>query len=156
MGLDMYLTGEKYFYQNWEDPSQDPTEDGFRVESHRLALGYWRKHPDLHGYIVQTFAGGVDDCQDIELNVADMSTIITAIRAKSLPHTEGFFFGTSYDSEEQRAEDINIFLSAIAWLESGGLKEEPVVVAEAAGMVMLEVKPSKARESRSVIYRASW
>jgi hypothetical protein len=26
-------------------------------------VGYWRKHPDLHGYIVETFADGVDACQ---------------------------------------------------------------------------------------------
>src|ERR1700683_3641911 len=28
-------------------------EDGFRLRSKTVELGYWRKHPNLHGYICQ-------------------------------------------------------------------------------------------------------
>ena len=57
MGLDMYLEGRKSRYDKQE------TEDGFPLQTKVLELGYWRKHPNLHGYIVQEFADGVDECQ---------------------------------------------------------------------------------------------
>lgn len=61
MGLDMYLSGRKYLrYGN------DQIEDGFRVEEKIVRLGYWRKHPNLHGYIVKTFADDVDECQQFQ------------------------------------------------------------------------------------------
>jgi hypothetical protein len=60
MGLDMYLKGEKLVMNT----SLDLREDGFRLSSKTLDLGYWRKHPNLHGYIVQTFADG--KAQDVE------------------------------------------------------------------------------------------
>ena len=126
MGLDMYLTGEKFVM------TTGLQEDGFRLRSKTLELGYWRKHPNLHGYIVQTFAGGEDDCQTIDLS-GHIRTIIAAIQAKELPHTTGFFFGASDSSQECMEEDITIFEKALAWVET----DEPGIL-------------------RSVRYRASW
>lgn len=84
------------------------------------------KHPDLHGYIVETFADGVDECQDIWLEADDLKTIIAAIDADQLKHgTQGFFFGKSYQPGQtdeyggyaaQKAEDLAIFREALAWL----------------------------------------
>lgn len=54
MGLDMYLEGKEH------------------IGGETVELGYWRKHPDLHGYIVGTFADGKDICQEIPLAVQDM------------------------------------------------------------------------------------
>ena len=79
MGLDMYLTGEKFVM------GLKLEEDGFRLGSKTLELGYWRKHPNLHGYIVQTFAGGKDECQNIYLGVAHIRTIIAAVTGRSAP-----------------------------------------------------------------------
>ena len=93
-----------------------------------LDLGYWRKHPDLHGYIVQTFAGGADKCQEIKLDAAALRKAIAAVEAGELPHTEGFFFGTSADDPPET--DLEILRAALTWLEAGA--------------------------SRSVWYRASW
>jgi hypothetical protein len=129
MGLDMYLTGEKFIMST----SPHPQEDGFRLRSKTLELGYWRKHPNLHGYIVQTFAGGKDECQEIDLGVDHIRTIIAAIKDRELPHTTGFFFGASDPSKERLAEDIAIFERALAWVET----DEPGIF-------------------RSVGYRASW
>jgi hypothetical protein len=130
MGLDMYLTGEKFIMHT----SFSPQEDGFRLRSKTLELGYWRKHPNLHGYIVETFADGKDDCQSIDLGDTDhIRTIIAAIRAKELPDTTGFFFGASDSSQEQIDHDIAIFERALAWLQT----KEPGIF-------------------RSVTYRASW
>jgi len=127
MGLDMYLTGEKFVM------SLKLQEDGFRLRSKTLELGYWRKHPNLHGYIVQTFAGGKDECQTIDLGPDQIRTIIAAVKARELPDTTGFFFGVSDSSPERLEEDIAIFENALAWLET-----------DESGVV------------RFIKYRASW
>jgi len=124
MGLDMYLTGEKHLMK--------PRKRG-NVKRVQFDLGYWRKHPNLHGYIVETFADGVDECQAIELSPDGIKQIIEAIKCRQLPETTGFFFGTSADSDEQVAYDIEIFEDALKWLEA----DEPDVW-------------------QSVSYRASW
>lgn len=97
MGLDMYLY----------------TEDGEEV-------GYWRKHPDLHGFIVKTFAGGVDECQKIPLSSNDLTKILSAVLENKLPHTTGFFFGRSLP--EDRQETIEILTSVIVRITGTGEK----------------------------------
>jgi len=131
MGLDMHLTGEKYQFSDYHHPEKNPMEDGFRVKSRQLELGYWRKHPDLHGYIIQEFAEGIDECQEIELSKENMEQIIKAIEDKNLPTTEGFFFGNSSSSDDQHS--IEQLEGAIKWL---GTNEKDIF--------------------RSVSYRASW
>ena len=111
MGLDMYLKGEKFAQFN--KPRQ---EDGFNISSIILELGYWRKHPNLHGFIVEQFANGVDTCQRINLTADNVRQIIKAIKKRSLPHTEGFFFGTSDPSDDQSS--IEILEKALKWLET--------------------------------------
>jgi hypothetical protein len=131
MGLDMFLEGEKFLWKNHRKPELNPIEDGFAVKGRTLRLGYWRKHPDLHGYIVNTFADGKDECQDIELGPDELRQILAASEADKLPETSGFFFGKS--QPEDKAATKEILEKAIAWLE----EKEPNV-------------------SRSVTYRASW
>lgn len=133
MGLDMYLEGRKYLWGNWHNPENDPHEDGFKLKGKTLELGYWRKHPNLHGYIVREFADGKDECQDIELGQEDLVKLIAAVKAGDLPNTTGFFFGRSMMDDEERREDLAILAKALLWLQD---KENGV--------------------SRSVVYRASW
>lgn len=92
MGLDMYLLGG--------------TNDRDTQE-----IGYWRKHPNLHGYIVKHYAGGVDECQRIELTADDIQDILIAVEEGSLPETSGFFFGKSYGDETDR--DVSILESTL-------------------------------------------
>lgn len=108
MGLDMYLTGQKYFHTN---PAKD---GGYEVKEHHLRLGYWRNHPNLHGYIVENFADGEDNCREIELSAEDIRQILQAINNTVLPFTEGFFFAESDGTEKQ--EDIQTFTKALEWL----------------------------------------
>ena len=118
MGLDMYLTGNKFFptlYDVQHDPLPRETEDGFPIEARNLKLGYWRKHPNLHGYIVNTFADGLDECREIELSAERIQTILQAINDDDLPFTDGFFFGASDGSEKPK--DIEIFTKALEWLQ---------------------------------------
>jgi hypothetical protein len=137
MGLDMYLIGRKSVWNNHEKPELDRKEDGFDVDAVELSIGYWRKHPNLHGFIVQTFADGVDECQRIELDSDALVKIMAAVKDKKLPETTGFFFGRSATEDAEREEeikgDLEILGKALAWVE------QPVE-----------------RESRSLIYQASW
>lgn len=128
MGLDMYLEGRKY---KWGE--QKSKEDGFPVSCVTLELGYWRKHPNLHGYIVQEFAGGEDDCRDVELDERRLRDLLEAVRENRLPPTTGFFFGTSEESQRQRLKDVKVLTGAIRWL----MKKDPDAI-------------------KSVAYRASW
>ncbi|MCS6302757.1 MAG: hypothetical protein H8K07_03700 [Nitrospira sp.] len=91
-------------------------EDGFELSEKILQLGYWRKHPNLHGYIVQTFAKGVDNCEPIDLSVDDLQKIIDAVARNALPYTEGLFVGVSDGTE--RDADIRIFTAALDWLRT--------------------------------------
>jgi hypothetical protein len=131
MGLDMYLDGEKYFLTDWQNPQNNAREDGYEIKTKTLRLGYWRKHPDLHGYIVNTFAGGVDNCQQIDLDEVAIVKIIDAVARDNLPHTVGFFFGATDGTEKD--ETLRILDAALAWIRT---KED--------------------RAFRTVFYRASW
>jgi hypothetical protein len=83
-------------------------------------LGYWRKHPDLHGFIVREFASGVDECQRIPLTSADIDRIVAAVKVNDLPYTTGFFFGSSdwWSDEESVNQTLECFKRAQAWLKS--------------------------------------
>lgn len=121
MGLDMFLIGRKHkrlVYGDTPIEDQYTKEDGFPVTERRLEIGYWRKHPNLHGYIVNVFNEGDDDCQPLPLAAEDVRQIIAAVKAGELPHTEGFFFGKSEGTEEERQEDIAILERALEWVSA--------------------------------------
>jgi hypothetical protein len=117
MGLDMYLFAEK---------------DGIKTE-----IGYWRKCPDLHGYFEQLWNDrgqpmpegrkkdedplGMGDfnCIPLELSLKDINNVMKAIRNRKLPHTEGFFFGSSDNDKEQIKNDLEIFKEAKEYIREG-------------------------------------
>lgn len=119
MGLDMYLEGHVYSKYDREKPEgqRRPTLEGFEIKATIIELGYWSKHPNLHGYIVQNHGGGKDECQEIGLGEEEIVDIIEAIQEKRLPVTKGFFFGESDGSEDE--ESIKIFERALAWKKKG-------------------------------------
>lgn len=169
MGLDMYLRGTKSFWESYPDTSDDRKEDGFKVTTVEISLGYWRKHPDLHGFIVEQFAKGKDECQEIPLNPEAIRTIIEAVKERKLPKTRGFFFGESDGSE--RDDDIKVFTKALEWLEASGIAPvtlgEPVALGS-SGLAMMPIKPAEDVSkfagdkpagqdiTRRVYYQASW
>ena len=171
MGLDMYLKGRKFFW--FAPPGHERRDDGKRVHEIIVDLGYWRKHPDLHGYIINAFAKGVDDCREIELTADRLRQIIDAVKAKKLPKTTGFFFGESQLTDDEIADDVKQLQSAIDWLEAGDMAPasfgEPVVLG--AGFVAMPMQIDKSADqlaeitgkpkpeqqvTRSVFYQASW
>lgn len=118
MGLDMYLQG--HLFRGHKEPQ---TLDDFPVKEIIVELGYWRKHANLHGAIVQTFAEGNDNCEPIELNREDIEKLIEMVKANDLPHTAGFFFGQSAKPgdkwfDEQLAKDIKQLENALKWYDT--------------------------------------
>ena len=132
MGLDMFLTG--VIQPNTKNLK---TPDGDSVSRVEVELEVWRKHPNLHGYIVSKLgpkdADGkpIDDCNPINLSQSDLLIIFGAIKNDMLPKTSGFFFGKSDGSEKQ--SDLVAFDKTIKWLNK-----------------------STPSERRSVYYQASW
>ena len=68
-----------------------------------VELHYWRKHPNLHGWMESLYfeKGGAQDfnCVPVELTADDLHRLEADIRAGNLPQTNGFFFGASDGSE---------------------------------------------------------
>lgn len=94
MGLDMYAFTTK------ERPA---TLVDFKVADVR-ELHYWRKHPNLHGWMQKLYyeKGGKAEsfnCVPVVLSTEDLDRLETAIRGKGLPHTAGFFFGETDGTE---------------------------------------------------------
>ena len=125
MGLDMYLDGIKFHSTFGRDENgntikveRPKCKDGHDIKRSVLDLGYWRKHPNLHGYIIENYADGRDECQEIELNANALEDIACAIELDKLPHTEGFFFGKSEWHEEDKEKNAEIFRKASEWLRS--------------------------------------
>jgi hypothetical protein len=95
MGLDMYA------FTTRQKPAMvvDFVADDAAIEVH-----YWRKHPNLHGWMEQLYLrkDGSSECFNL-VNVAlsrdDLDELEHAIRSGTLPYTSGFFFGKS-DGQE--------------------------------------------------------
>jgi len=148
MGLDMYLRGEHYNSEHSNDGkiSRSKLDGEYEISQYEVDLGYWRKHADLHGFIVSTFAEGEDNCQNIELDEDDLDKIIMAIREdKLVKDHSGFFFGNStefgYYEGKEKDYAINCFLKAKNFIKEGR---------EQYRKFKLFVQP------RSVHYKASW
>lgn len=124
MGLDMYLTKKTYVgakYKDMTGSNLNLVVDGkpVNIDVNKVSyiseeVGYWRKFNALHGFIINKYAGGVDECQEIYLNLEQLQEILNACKtvlednlmAKYLmPTTEGFFFG-AYDYDEFYFEDV--------------------------------------------------
>lgn len=94
MGLDMYA---------FTTPENLTANVDFRAEHHAL-LHQWRKHPNLHGWMRALYyaKGGVAEqfnCRAVVLTDEDLDRLEADIRAESLPHTQGFFFGETDGTE---------------------------------------------------------
>ena len=126
MGLDMYLVGHHYNTAYKDDVPRPMLDNKYHIESMNVDLGYWRKHADLHGYIVDK--------------------IIKAIKNDELEKDhEGFFFGNSkalghYDKKE-KDRAISILQRAKTFLQEGAkmMKESKLYM-----------------QPRYVYYQASW
>ena len=92
-------------------------------------IAYWRKHPNLHGWMqrlwdakgcpgvdLKNFAPDFDpDFNGIELELTwdDLEQLEQDIRDKNLPNTSGFFFGNDAD-DHYREHDLKFVREAKA------------------------------------------
>ncbi|MCA0211023.1 phosphoglycerate kinase [Sphingopyxis indica] len=93
MGLDMYAMVTTTLPDSPVD---------FKVAD-ATELHYWRKHPNLHGWMETLYfeKGGAQEfnCVPVELTADDLNRLEADIRAGNLPQTSGFFFGSSDGTE---------------------------------------------------------
>ena len=89
MGLDMYA------YVANKEQDHD-------TESSSRELAYWRKHPNLHGWMEELYRAKGGDAEifngvEVELNYDDILQLEEDVKNGRLPPTSGFFFGTPSD-----------------------------------------------------------
>ena len=111
MGLDQYATARK------GEPSKD--EDGYTYYKDSMELAYWRKHPNLQGWMEELYheKGGEEsfNCVDVELTLENLDALEQSLDESALPETVGFFFGENSDDHyaEQDREFIREARAAI-------------------------------------------
>ena len=97
-------------------------------------IAYWRKHPNLHGWMERLWhskrnaegspvvedADGMGTFNGIELELTheDLDELERAVTHKQLPSTSGFFFGNDAD-EHYRESDLSFIKNARAELFFG-------------------------------------
>ena len=97
MGLDQYATARK--------GEGTIAEDGYTHYKDSFEIAYWRKHPNLQGWmedlwIAKGAEGGVEfNCVDLELDEEDLDKLEESLDSKELPETTGFFFGSNADDD---------------------------------------------------------
>lgn len=116
MGLDMYA---------YSTPEKIRRRVDFDVDRSQLQeLHYWRKHPNLHGWMEQLYRskGGEDEsfnCVNVRLTEEDLNKLDKAIRSNKLPSTGGFFFGESQLDPEEVQDDLQFVEDAKAAIKKG-------------------------------------
>lgn len=115
MGLDMYAFSVT-------EAGGLPAVDAEFAEGQAQQIAYWRKHPNLHGWMQKLYAekGGKSsdfNCNTVELTTEDLDKLEADIRERRLPSTSGFFFGASDGSEF--AEDLAFIKDARGSIAKG-------------------------------------
>ena len=124
MGLDMYAyvaSKRGQYNEFYENAEFDGTTNDFESDTvtKPYEIAYWRKHPNLHGWMEQLWVSKGRPRQsvgwpifngiELELTWDDLDNLERAIRTGKLPDTEGFFFGKPSDNHyyEQDLEFVN-------------------------------------------------
>lgn len=114
MGLDMYAVAL---------PAQKvQSQTDFKIDEDAMEVHYWRKHPNLHGFMHELYEskGGTGEdfnMDSVKIEDKDLDALETAIKEKSLPDTTGFFFGESDGSEIE--DDLAFIAKARALISEG-------------------------------------
>lgn len=132
MGLDQYayVAGRKRQYDDYYEVAEW-NEDTKEFETDKvqkpIELAYWRKHPNLQGWMERLYDEKVKDGDaepyasfngiEVELTWDDVDRLEQAILNGDLPKTTGFFFGDdstdyyrSHDLEFCRRAKAELFL----------------------------------------------
>ena len=125
MGLDMYAyTAARAGQQNefWETGNYVDGEFVNPTVTKPVEIAYWRKHPNLHGWMHQLWESrgneGDFNGDELELTADDLDQLELAVTHGQLPTTGGFFFGNPSD-EFYREQDLEFIKNARAELFMG-------------------------------------
>ena len=127
MGLDMYAyvaAREGQQQEFWEGAEMDRETGEFRnpevAKPHEIA--YWRKHPNLHGWMENLYrergGEGQFNGDELELFAEDLDRLEQDILDSQLPETSGFFFGDPSD-DYYRDDDLKFIKEARTYLFLG-------------------------------------
>jgi hypothetical protein len=113
MGLDMYAYAAVKANEEWGTGSQ-------------REIAYWRKHPNLHGWMEQLWRSRNTDPSadpmfngiELELTWEDLDQLDEDIQNNRLPSTSGFFFGDDSDNY-YREQDLEFVRKARTELFTG-------------------------------------
>ena len=124
MGLDQYsyvaaqagARDASYDDENYDKDDADPS----KLKQPR-ELAYWRKHPNLQGWMERLWLEKNPEHQDnrdamfngveLELTWEDLDRLEHAVKMQMLPPTQGFFFGDGSDKHYQ-AQDLKFIRDA--------------------------------------------
>jgi hypothetical protein len=114
MGLDQYANARR--------GEAIVDDEGYTYYEDSMELAYWRKHPNLQGWMRDLYyekgGEGEFNCVDVELTLEDLDALEASLDEEALPETTGFFFGS--DSSEYYAEaDREFIVAARAAIKQG-------------------------------------
>jgi len=141
MGLDMYLSAEKYISGYRDAPMRDavlgsivshPPIQGDSAATVNVGVGYWRKANAIHNWFVESLQDGEDKCEKVFVPVQAMMELVSICEsllvnrdpeqaAEQLPTSDGFFFGsTDYDEYywDQLESTVEQLKPLIEWMQS--------------------------------------
>jgi len=127
MGLDMYAyvaarAGQQREFYATSDFNEETGEYGSATVEQPREIAYWRKHPNLHGWMHTLWESqgnkGEFNGDELELTWEDLERLELDVIAGSLPGTSGFFFGNDAD-DEYREQDLKFIRDARAELFCG-------------------------------------
>jgi hypothetical protein len=127
MGLDMYAyvaarAGQQREFYATSEFNEETGEHGSATVEAPREIAYWRKHPNLHGWMHRLWESrgnkGEFNGDELELTWEDLERLELDVIAGSLPGTSGFFFGNDAD-DEYREQDLKFIRDARAELFCG-------------------------------------
>lgn len=127
MGLDQFAFRVKRGFikdpVDFETEKYDEENEQRTILADTVEIKYWRKHPNLQGWMENLYyaKGGkskVFNCVNVQLTWEDLEDLESFVKEKSLPHTEGFFFGDNSD-EYYEKEDLEFIEDALKNIAKG-------------------------------------
>jgi hypothetical protein len=126
MGLDQYAyvaAKAEAYDEYWEDENYEKAEDDPTKLSKPIELAYWRKHPNLQGWMERLWLEKNPDADqetdyvfngvELELTWDDLDRLEADVKAGNLPKTRGFFFGDDSD-DHYKQDDLEFIKKAKA------------------------------------------